>query len=46
MNDGYLGNSNLKRVGVTISFTEEEAQEFIKCASDPVYFIKTYVNVS
>jgi hypothetical protein len=45
MNDGYLGNSNLKRVGVTISFTEEEAQEFIKCASDPVYFIKTYVKI-
>ena len=45
MNDGYLGNSNLKRVGVTISFTEEEAQEFIKCASDPVYFIKKYVKI-
>jgi len=45
MNDGYLGNSNLKRVGVTISFTEEEAQEFIKCASDPVYFIKNYVKI-
>jgi len=45
MNDGYLGNSNLKRVGVTISFTEEEAQEFIKCAADPVYFIKTYVKI-
>jgi len=45
MNDGYLGNSNLKRVGVTISFTEEEAQEFIKCASNPVYFIKTYVKI-
>jgi hypothetical protein len=45
MNDGYLGNSNLKRVGVTISFTEEEAQEFIKCASNPVYFIKNYVKI-
>ena len=45
MNDGYLGNSNLKKVGVDISFTEEQAQEFIKCAADPVYFIKTYVKI-
>jgi len=45
MNDGYLGNSNLKKVGVELSFTEEQTQEFIKCADDPVYFIKTYVKI-
>jgi len=45
MDSGYLGNSNLKKVGVDISFTEEQAQEFIKCAHDPVYFIKTYVKI-
>ena len=45
MNDGYLGNSNLKKVGVDISFTEEQAQEFIKCAADPVHFIKNYVKI-
>ncbi len=45
MDSGYLGNSNLKKVGVDISFTEEQAQEFVKCALDPVYFIKTYVKI-
>jgi hypothetical protein len=45
MNDGYLGNSNLKKVGVDISFTEEQAQEFIRCAADPVHFIKNYVKI-
>ena len=45
MSDGYLGNDRLKKVGVEISFTEEQAQEFIKCAVDPVYFIKNYVKI-
>ena len=45
MSDGYLGNSNLKKVGVDISFTKEEASEFIKCSQDPVYFIRKYVKI-
>jgi len=45
MEGGYLGNDRLKKVGVDISFTEEQAQEFIKCASDPVYFVKNYVKI-
>jgi hypothetical protein len=45
MSEGYLGNSNLKKVGVDISFTEEQAKEFVKCSQDPVYFIKTYVKI-
>jgi len=45
MNEGYLGNANLKKVGVNISFTEEQAKEFIRCSEDPVYFIKTYVKI-
>jgi hypothetical protein len=45
MADGYLGNDRLKKVGVEISFTEEQTKEFILCSQDPVYFIKTYVKI-
>jgi len=40
-NDGYLGNSSLKRVGEAISYTEDQAIELARCIDDPVYFIKT-----
>jgi hypothetical protein len=42
---GYLGNANLKRIGVELSYTEEQVAEIIKCTEDPVYFIKTYVKI-
>jgi hypothetical protein len=45
MNDGYLGNERLKKIGVEISYTEEQAVEIAKCIEDPVYFIKTYVKI-
>ncbi len=45
MDDGYLGNSRLKRVGVELSYTEEQLKEIVKCSEDPVYFIKTYVKI-
>jgi hypothetical protein len=45
MSDGYLGNDRLKRVGIEISYTEEQAIEIAKCIADPVYFIKTYVKI-
>lgn len=45
INDGYLGNQNLKKVGVEISFTEEQAKEIFNCSEDPVYFIKKYVKI-
>jgi hypothetical protein len=45
MTDGYNGNANLKRVGVQLDYTEEQIQEIGKCASDPIYFIKTYVKI-
>ena len=44
-NDGYLGNERLKKVGVDISFTEEQLKEIIRCTEDPVYFIRTYVKI-
>jgi hypothetical protein len=45
MSDGYLGNDRLKRVGVELSYTEEQVKEIIKCTEDPVYFIKKYVRI-
>ena len=42
---GYLGNKNLKPAGVKIEFTQEQVEEYIKCAKDPIYFAKKYVKV-
>ena len=42
---GYLGNSNLKPAGIGIEFTKDQVQEYMKCAQDPIYFIKKYVKV-
>ena len=42
---GYLGNSSLKKLGVEISYTEEQIAEIVKCSNDPVYFIRTYVKI-
>jgi hypothetical protein len=41
----YLGNPNLKRANVTVEFTAEQIQEFIKCKNDPVYFAKKYIKI-
>lgn len=43
--DGYLGNPNLKPVGVQQQFTPEQVKEYIKCANDPVYFVEKYVKI-
>ena len=45
MSDVYLGNPNLKRKGVTVDFTAEQIDEYLKCADDPVYFIKNYIKI-
>ena len=44
-NDGYLGNDKLKKVGVDLPYTEEQVKEILKCTEDPVYFIRTYVQI-
>ncbi len=41
----YLGNANLKAVGVELEYTEDQIQEYIKCAKDPIYFIETYCKI-
>ena len=41
----FSGNPLLKRKGVTISWTHDMVQEWIKCSQDPVYFIETYMKI-
>lgn len=41
----YLGNASLKAVGVELEYTEDQIQEYIKCAKDPIYFIETYCKI-
>lgn len=45
MMKGYLGNTNLKRVGEQIEWTPELMQEYMKCSQDPIYFAKTYIKI-
>jgi hypothetical protein len=40
--NSFSGNPNLKKIGINISFTEEQILEYQKCSKDPVYFIDNY----
>ena len=41
----YHGNPNLKPIGYEHNFTKDEFEEFVKCESDPVYFIENYCQI-
>jgi len=41
----YLGNPNLKKSNVPQEFSKEEVAEYLKCAGDPIYFIRTYIRI-
>lgn len=41
----YLGNSQIKRDGVSIEWTPEMLEEFIKCSEDPIYFAEKYIQI-
>ena len=41
----YLGNPLLKKANTKIEFTEDQVFEWIKCAEDPVYFAKKYIQI-
>jgi len=41
----YQGNPNLVKAGVKQEYTEEQIREIIKCAEDPIYFIKNYIHI-
>ena len=41
----YLGNQNLKRSGVSVNWTPDLINEWIKCSEDIVYFVKNYMKI-
>jgi len=45
LSDAYLSNPNLKKIGINIEFTKEQVEEYIKCAKDPIYFVKNYMKI-
>jgi hypothetical protein len=45
MSLGYQGNPNLPKSDYRHPFTQYEMDEFIKCASDPIYFTKNYIKI-
>jgi hypothetical protein len=45
MSNGYLGNTKLKKPNVRHQYTPEQIEEYVKCAKDEVYFVKTYVKI-
>ena len=44
-NEGYLGNINVKRQGVSEEWDDEKVQEYLKCTRDPAYFISKYLKI-
>ena len=45
MTDAYLGNPNLKKVNTPVEFTKEQILEYQKCANDPIYFMREYIQI-
>lgn len=43
--EGYRNNPKLKLPGVSLQYTEEQLQEYVKCAKDPTYFCEKYIKV-
>lgn len=41
----YLGNPNLKPRDQATEFTKDQFKEFVRCSTDPVYFINKYVKI-
>lgn len=41
----YNGNSQLKAIGVPVSYSGDEFDEYIKCKKDPIYFITNYCKI-
>jgi hypothetical protein len=44
-NEGYLGNTLIKKAGVEVKYTKKQLGEYVKCSSDPCYFIENYTKI-
>jgi hypothetical protein len=45
MSKVYNANVNLKAANVSVQFTPEQVQEYLKCSQDPIYFIENYCKI-
>lgn len=43
--DTFKANPRLKKIGQQIPLTQEQLQEYTKCATDPEYFLENYVEI-
>lgn len=43
--ESYRDNPHLKRAGITIQYTQEQINEYIKCSKNAQYFINNYVSI-
>ena len=43
--DSYRDNPLLKRAGVEHAYTQEQVEEYMRCAEDPVYFAANYIKI-
>lgn len=44
-NDHYLGNPLIKAANTPVEFTPGQIEEYLKCSTDPIYFIETYIKI-
>ena len=44
-NDHYLGNPLIKAANTPVEFTPEQIEEYLKCSTDPIYFIENYIKI-
>lgn len=42
---GYNGNPLLKKVRKQLPWSQEQFEEYVKCAEDPVYFSERYIKI-
>ena len=45
VNEGYLGNTLIKRAGVETQYSKEQLEEYMKCSQDPCHFIEEYTQI-
>ena len=44
-NEGYLGNTLVKRSGIETKYSDQEMQEYVRCSQDPCHFIENYTQI-
>jgi len=43
--DSYRDNPLLKKAGVQIKYSQEQVEEYMRCARDPVYFAEKHIKI-